>query len=666
MFVFRTIAILLLAVLASASPLKRARDALSEQSGSTPKDFLVTKLPGLFQNFATDDVPLMHAGQLKLYTENNTHYFFWKFEDSTKLPQAQNKTIFWLNGGPGCLSMDGALMEAGPLRINDKKEVVPNDGSWHKQADIIFVDQPANTGFSYSNDFDSELDEVLWHFMRFLDKYFELFPGELHNQIMLAGESYAGQYIPYIARALVERNKRLAKDGESGLEHIYNLTGLLIGNGWISPNEQGLSYVPYAIQAGMISTDHPHWFDVLAVHQKCQTAVDHANADDSAQAYAVVSRECDQVLTKLLYYTVDGAAPKDQQCFNMYDYTLKDSYPSCGMNWPPDLANVNPFLRSEEVMLDLNLEVHKLWHECSGSVGSHLRAKKSYPAIKFFPDLLKELEIVLFHGNRDIICNYIGAEDMIKRLDWGGQKGYTPDLPVYDWVHNGTVHGYVKTERNLTFINVFDASHMVPFDQPEVSRAVVDILFKRYDLESNEGEKPKLVTMPVGYKKEDSSKTEPEPAKESSTLEVSPVDSDTAQASSLPSADQTHSSRIVRLIQLAVIIVLIWGVCALYSTYKSKPASIIKTKASSGRKKNVQWADQLEDQPGAEQPQGFISKAFNKFKRPDSRGIYAPVDLEDIELGENVGQVEDNFIISSDDERDSAPAEQAPKPTPKS
>lgn len=30
---------------------------------------------------------------------------------------------------------------------------------------------------------------------------------------------------------------------------------------------------------------------------------------------------------------------------NIYDVRLVDDYPACGMNWPPDLADVYPYLR---------------------------------------------------------------------------------------------------------------------------------------------------------------------------------------------------------------------------------------------------------------------------------------------------------------------------------
>jgi len=106
----------------------------------------------------------------------------------------------------------------------------------------------------------------------------------------------------------------------------------------------------------------------------------------------------------------------------------------------------------------------------------------------------------------------------------------------------------------------------------------------------------------------------------------------------------------VRVIQLAVIVVLVWGICALYNTYKSKPTSIIKTKPS-GRKKNVQWADQLEEEEEQKmQPEGFILKALHKLKGTEG---YATVPNEDIELGKV--SVDDEFIVASDDELDHTP-----------
>lgn len=39
-------------------------------------------------------------------------------------------------------------------------------------------------------------------------------------------------------------------------------------------------------------------------------------------------------------YRIDGK----EMCMNMYDIRLSDTSPACGMNWPPDLVEVTPYL----------------------------------------------------------------------------------------------------------------------------------------------------------------------------------------------------------------------------------------------------------------------------------------------------------------------------------
>lgn len=74
--------------------------------------------------------------------------------------------------------MDGALMEVGPYRLKDRDTLVYNEGSWDEFANLLFVDQPVGTGFSYVNtdSYLHELDEMAAQFITFLEKFFELFP----------------------------------------------------------------------------------------------------------------------------------------------------------------------------------------------------------------------------------------------------------------------------------------------------------------------------------------------------------------------------------------------------------------------------------------------------------------------------------------------------------
>lgn len=69
-------------------------------------------------------------------------------------------------------------MEVGPYRLEDDKTLRYNNGSWNEFANLLFVDNPVGTGFSYVNtdSYVRELTEMADQFVIFLEKYFEVFP----------------------------------------------------------------------------------------------------------------------------------------------------------------------------------------------------------------------------------------------------------------------------------------------------------------------------------------------------------------------------------------------------------------------------------------------------------------------------------------------------------
>lgn len=375
--------------------------------------------------------------------------------------------MIWLNGGPGCSSEDGALMELGPYRVREGGKLEYNDGSWDEFANLLFVDNPVGTGFSYVNtdSYLHELQEMADQFVVFLEKWFVIFPEYANDDIYIAGESYAGQHIPYIARAIVDRNAKV------GQESKWNLKGLLIGNGWISPIHQYQAYASFAYAEGLVQggTDAGNRLDKALTD--CLTelakpgALDHININI-----------CENVLSVFLDVTRSG-----NECYNMYDVRLKDSYPACGMNWPPDLKTVTPYLRRQDVVdaLHINKDKRTGWSECSGAVSSNFRAQKSTPSIALLPDLLEGgLPILLFSGAKDMICNHLGTEDMIADMKWNNGQGFeiSPGVwaPKRDWTFEGEPAGIYQEARNLTYVLFYNSSHMVPFDYPRRTRDMLD------------------------------------------------------------------------------------------------------------------------------------------------------------------------------------------------
>jgi carboxypeptidase D len=259
---------------------------------------------------------------------------------------------------------------------------------------------------------------------------------------------------------------------------------MLIGNGWISPEEQYKAYLSFAYERGLVERDSDIAKRLESQQAICLKALEEPGAKDHVDI-----NQCEQVLQDILRDTQVKGSDGNMQCVNMYDIKLKDSYPSCGMNWPPDLDNVTPYLRRKDVLDALHIDPGKGtgWTECNGGVGGAFRASNSKPSIQFLPDLIAEVPTILFSGADDLICNHIGTEELISNMQWNGGKGFelSPGTwaPRRDWQFDGEPAGFYQEARNLTYILFYNSSHMVPFDYARRTRDMLD-RFMQVDIAS--------------------------------------------------------------------------------------------------------------------------------------------------------------------------------------
>lgn len=147
--------------------------------------------------------------------------------------------VLWLNGGPGCSSLTGLFFELGPSGINKETKLVHNPYSWNSNASVIFLDQPVNVGYSYSSKSVSNTVAAGEDVYALLTLFFEQYPQYAKQDFHIAGESYAGHYIPVFATEIL-------KHPHSNI----NLKSLLIGNGLTDALNQYPAYRPMACGQG--------------------------------------------------------------------------------------------------------------------------------------------------------------------------------------------------------------------------------------------------------------------------------------------------------------------------------------------------------------------------------------------------------------------------------
>jgi len=138
-----------------------------------PPGTLVTSLPGF-----NGPLPEMHSGYVTV-DEQAGRAIFYVLVSATGVDPTTAPLVFWYQGGPGCSGLGGMLTENGPLVPNVEGGLSVNPISWTSIANIVYLEQPAFVGWSYSNtssdrntgDARATADNV-----RFINGFLDLYP----------------------------------------------------------------------------------------------------------------------------------------------------------------------------------------------------------------------------------------------------------------------------------------------------------------------------------------------------------------------------------------------------------------------------------------------------------------------------------------------------------
>ncbi|KAJ1343781.1 hypothetical protein BSLG_001673 [Batrachochytrium salamandrivorans] len=281
-----------------------------------------------------------------LDTDAGDHFFFWFFESRDK--PSTDPVILWLNGGPGCSSLTGLLMELGPCRANPGGNgTTINKSSWNENANVVFLDQPVNVGFSHGDGKVTDSEAAAADVYAFLQLFFQKYTKYSKLPFFVTGESYAGHYIPAIGKTISEGNA-----------------------------------------------------EVLASKERLFAKGRGRKRGNSSQGE----------------------------------------------------INMN-FLMAGDWM---------------------------QPYVEYIAPLLEDdVAIMIYAGDADYICNWIGNKAWTMALEWSGQEEFesAKDKP---WISEvtGKAAGEYRYYENFSFVRVYEAGHMVPYDQPEHSLEMINYFMK--------------------------------------------------------------------------------------------------------------------------------------------------------------------------------------------
>lgn len=405
-----------------------------------------------------------YAGYVTIDPAANVEYFFWFFGSRSSTP-ATDPVALWMTGGPGCSSELAILVENGPCSVNDQLQTVNNPYSWNNNANMIYIDQPAGTGFSTGekaglahNETDVSDDMYV-----FLQSFFKTFPQYQKNDFYVTGESYGGHYVPSTSHRIYVGNQK-----NEGI-HI-NLKGISIGNGLTDPSIQYGYYAQLAYNWSTSLVGQPRvtlqQYEEMTAHiPQCLQLINECQSN---------TKMCPEAENYCNQYEF---GPFFASGYNPYDIRL----PCVGGGLCYNFTNQVDYLNLPSVQAALGVD--KTWAICNDTVNAGF----AYDWSKDFeqdvvPLLESGINVLIYAGDCGFICNWIGNKEWTLQLPWTGHDAFNAakDVP---WSYSSdasddktTQGGIVRSANGFTFLQVFGAGHMVPMNQPAAALAFFETL----------------------------------------------------------------------------------------------------------------------------------------------------------------------------------------------
>ncbi|EFJ11686.1 serine carboxypeptidase-like enzyme [Selaginella moellendorffii] len=408
-----------------------------------------------------------YAGHLVVNASAQRAYFYWFFEADHQ-NQTSQPLALWLSGGPGCSSVGaGAFGEIGPFSVDiSGTKLEKRRDAWNKAANLIFLESPHGTGFSYTNttsDYTIYNDEMTASDnLQFLLEWFRNFPEYSKNEFYLLGESYSGHYIPTLAMKILENN--------ANGKNIINLKGFSLGNAWTDPAHDMRGDVEFYYSHSLIPEQT---YNELI--QNCDFSTMRpilgGSMNPNCQAASAITN---RLISGLSHYNIykppckNGSSITSQ---SLHTNMLVNAYNPCD-------DKTESYLNQRSVQASLNLASSgnstNSWKLCNAKASEYYQASDIIVSmLPLYKSLIqKKLRIWIYSGDADGVVSTLSTRSWIKELN------LTSQTPWFAWSHKDKVAGWSQAYNGLTFLTVLGAGHMVPQDKPQQALSLFEHFLK--------------------------------------------------------------------------------------------------------------------------------------------------------------------------------------------
>lgn len=359
----------------------------------------------------------------------------------------------WLQGGPGGSSTGiGNFHLIGPLDTSLKRRNI----TWIDEANILFVDNPVGTGYSYVTDsskYTTDVDQIAKDLVTLMVEFYKKHPTLKTAPFWVFSESYGGK----MAAAFGKHLYLAAKAGQIEA----NFKGVALGDAWNHPMAFVNAWAPYLY--GVSQLDEDGFAQVDKAAKLTQKAVDEGRWAEATRLWAQTEHVVQRVTANCDFYNIleprRAFLAQNMTSAQIYEDRMQFRITS-GLDNLPSLMN-GPIKRK------LNIPAGVSWGGQANKVFEKQEGDFMKPNVDTVDELLElGIEVVVYTGNLDLICCSPGTLEWMRMLKWNGAAQWrAAKRNVLS--ADGTVQGFTKHYKNLKFYQFLTAGHMVPADLPD-------------------------------------------------------------------------------------------------------------------------------------------------------------------------------------------------------